>query len=157
MNELSRISGLLKQSYDGRPWYGRSLLRLLLDLTPERAAAQPIPEAHSIWQEVLHIIAWRQFACRLLNGETTAKLADNENWPPQPTADPVAWQKTLDDLAYTQDQLQAALDRLSDDQLQEKAPGQPDSFYVLLHGILQHDAYHVGQIALLRNATRDAK
>ena len=27
------------------------------------------------------------------------------------------------------------------------------SLYVLAHGIIQHDAYHAGQIALLKNAS----
>ena len=30
--------------------------------------------------------------------------------------------------------------------------GTGTSFYVLLHGVAQHDAYHAGQIALLKKA-----
>ncbi len=35
-------------------------------------------------------------------------------------------------------------------------PGTPDedptSFYIMLHGLAQHDAYHAGQIAMLKKA-----
>jgi len=161
MSETRRIAQLLKHSYNGQPWYGSPILKFLADVTPAQAAVSSIPGAHTIWQQVLHMTAWRQFACRVLNGESAAELSDNENWPAA-TLDgaksngaeisPSAWQKTLDDLAESQDHLLATLARLSDDQLASKAPGKSYSLYVLLHGVLQHDAYHAGQIALLRNA-----
>src|SRR5579864_2423792 len=142
MSETTRISQLLKHSYDGQPWYGTPLRKLLNDVSSERAAAHPIAGAHSIWQEVLHVTAWRQFACRLLKGEAAAELADAENWPSLAESDsgPAAWQKALDALAQTQEELQAAIAGLTDEKLREKAPGKPYSLYILLHGILQHDA-----------------
>ncbi len=156
MTEVRRIAHLLKHGYDGQPWYGTALCKLLAEVTAERAAARPIAGAHNIWQEVLHAIAWRQMACRLLRGETVAELSDGENWPEPRSCDAAAWQQTLDELARSQHDLEAALDGLTDDRLQEKVSyyGMPFSLYVLLHGIIHHDAYHAGQIALLRNLGR---
>jgi uncharacterized damage-inducible protein DinB len=155
MSEVRRISLLLKHGYDGQPWYGTALCKLLSGVTAQQAAARPIAGAHNIWQEVLHAIAWRQVACRLLRGETVAELSESENWPEPRGGDAAAWQQTLDELAQTQHDLQAALEGLTDDRLQEKAAfGKPFSLYVLLHGIIHHDAYHAGQIALLRNLSR---
>jgi len=155
MSEVRRIALLLKHGYDGQPWYGTALGKLLAGVTAQQAAARPIAGAHNIWQEVLHAIAWRQVACRLLRGETVAELSDRENWPDPPGGDAAAWQKTLAELARTQHDLLAALEGLTDDRLQEKASyGKPFSIYVLLHGIIHHDAYHAGQIALLRNLSR---
>lgn len=151
MSEVQRISRLLKHGYDDTPWYGTAFCKLLADVTPEQAAAKPFPGAHSIWQEVLHAIAWRKFGLRLLKGESASKLSDEENWPEPRGSDAAAWKQTLDELARTQSDLQAALAELTDERLQEKAPDQPFSLYVLLHGIIHHDAYHAGQIALLRN------
>ena len=34
----------------------------------------------------------------------------------------------------------------------ELPPGLPDSRYILLHGVVQHDLYHAGQIAVLKKA-----
>jgi hypothetical protein len=42
------------------------------------------------------------------------------------------------------------LEVLSDARLNEIVPGRDYSFYFLAHGIAQHNAYHGGQIALLR-------
>lgn len=154
--EVGRIAQLLKHGYDGQPWYGTALCKLLAEVTAERASAPPMAGAHNIWQEVLHSMAWRQVACRLLRGETVAELSDGENWPEPRCCDEAAWQETLGELARTQHDLAAALDGLADDRLQEKVSyaGKSFSLYVLLHGIIHHDAYHAGQIALLRNLGR---
>jgi uncharacterized damage-inducible protein DinB len=160
MTEVRRIAHLLKHGYDGQSLDGKALCTLLADVTPERAAARPIAGAHSIWQQVLHATAWRQVVCRLLKGETVAELSDAENWPEPPGCDApgcdaAAWQQTLDALARTQHDLEAALESLTDERLQEQATYvRPSSLYVLLHGVIHHDAYHAGQIAQLRNASR---
>jgi|HubBroStandDraft_6_1064221.scaffolds.fasta_scaffold02445_7 uncharacterized damage-inducible protein DinB len=155
MSEVRRIGQLLKHGYDGQPWYGKALRKLLAEVTAEHAAARPIAGAHSIWQEVLHAIAWRRVACRLLRGETVGELSDAENWPEPPGSDEAAWQQTLDELAQTQHDLEAGLANLTDERLQENVTyHKPFPLYRLLHGIIHHDAYHAGQIALLRNAGR---
>jgi uncharacterized damage-inducible protein DinB len=151
-SEVSRIAKLSRLAFSGEPWYGLALCKLLEGVTAERAAAHPIPGAHSIWQEVLHATTWRKVAIRFLKGETVPPVTDDENWPapPQPSAE--AWQLALDELSRTQEQLEAAIAALSDERLAEKPPGKPFSFYGLLHGVIQHDAYHAGQIAMLKNA-----
>jgi uncharacterized damage-inducible protein DinB len=150
--ELSRIAQLSKSTFDGKPWYGRALCKLLAGVTAERAAAHPIAGAHSIWQEVLHCITWRKVATRLLNGEKVPSVSGKTNWPKPPATSAAAWQQTLDELAQTQVSLEAAIAALTDKRLSEKAPEKSFSLYVLLHGVIQHDAYHAGQIALLRKA-----
>ena len=150
--ELGRIAQLLRHAYDGSPWYGTALRKLLSGVSAETASAKPIAGAHTIQQEVLHVIAWRKFATRLFRGESVTGLSDDENWPKPAECDAAAWLQTLEDLAQTQDALESAIAGLTDDRLSEKAPGQKFSFYVLLHGVIQHDAYHAGQIALIRNA-----
>jgi uncharacterized damage-inducible protein DinB len=150
--EVRRIALLSRHALDGEPWYGLAVCKLLAGVTAEKAAAHPIPGAHSIWQEVLHAITWRQVTIRLLNGEKEGAVTEEENWPKQPETSAAAWQKTLDDLMSTQAPLEAALMALTDERLSEKAPEKPFNFYVLVHGIIQHDAYHAGQIAMLKNA-----
>ena len=154
MAEAQRIAKLLKHGYDGTPWYGTALRKMLADITAEQAAARPIAGAHTIWQEVLHAITWRQVACRLLRGEAVPNVSDEENWPEPRGSDEAAWQRTLEELAETQRELESALDGLTDAQLEEKACDKPFKIYVLLHGIIHHDAYHAGQIAILKNLLR---
>lgn len=151
--EVSRIAKLSRHALNGEPWYGLALCKLLEGVTAEKAAAQPIPGAHSIWQEVLHATTWRKVAIRLLNGETVAPVTLEENWPALPSKpSPADWQQALDELVGTQAPFEAALLALTDERLSEKTPEKPFSFYVLVHGVIQHDAYHAGQIAMLKSA-----
>jgi uncharacterized damage-inducible protein DinB len=152
ITEISRILDLSRQTFDGEPWYGAALCKLLVDVSAERAAARPIPGAHSIWEEVLHAMTWRTVVIRLLNGEIVPSVTLEQNWPEPPAASATTWQQTLDELARTQEQLEAAASALTDERLSERAPEKERSFYELLHGVIQHDAYHAGQIALLKNA-----
>ena len=41
---------------------------------------------------------------------------------------------------------------MDDERLNESAGGREFSFYFLLHGVVQHNLYHAGQIALLKKA-----
>jgi len=150
--EVRRIALLSRHALDGEPWYGMALCKLLAGVTAEKAAAHPIPGAHSIWQEVLHAITWRKATIELLNGKTEPPVTEEQNWPQPKDTSSAAWQKTLDELTSTQAPLEAALMALTDERLSEKAPEKPFNFYVLVHGVIQHDAYHAGQIAMLKNA-----
>ena len=40
-------------------------------------------------------------------------------------------------------------------QLGAPVPGHDYSYYVMLHGIVQHDVYHAGQIALIKKLLAD--
>ena len=55
------------------------------------------------------------------------------------------------------DRLVAALRRLPEGRLDEpvsrtRDPGSGVTYYVTLHGVPQHDAYHLGQVSLLKRA-----
>jgi hypothetical protein len=41
---------------------------------------------------------------------------------------------------------------LTDERLDDTVSGKGYSIYVMLHGVIQHDLYHAGQIALLKKA-----
>ncbi|MGH7628257.1 MAG: hypothetical protein ACREOF_02500 [Gemmatimonadales bacterium] len=79
--------------------------------------------------------------------------------PSPPTED--AWSRTLDAFDAAQQELIAAVSRSDSRRLDELVGGgrSPEagtgvSWYVMLHGVSQHDAYHAGQMALLRKLAR---
>ena len=69
-----------------------------------------------------------------------------------PDTSEAAWENALAELERGHRQLRQSISALSDDRLGNIVPGKEDSVYVLLHGIVQHDLYHAGQIALLKKA-----
>jgi uncharacterized damage-inducible protein DinB len=150
MTETHRINSQLKRAQEGQAWHGSSLRELLDGVPAEQAAARPIPNAHSIWELVNHIIAWEQIARRRLEGEGETEIPDEVNLPPVTDASEAAWQATLQSLEASHRSLRDSIKKINDAKLEETVQGTRYSHYVLLHGVTQHDLYHAGQIALLK-------
>lgn len=151
MSEVERIADLLKRAYEGTAWHGPDVSRLLEGLTAEQAAARPLEGVRSIWELVLHIIAWQDAPRRRLNGDA-AKLSGDEDFPPVLDASEEAWAATLEKLEESNKALRAEVVRFGDEKLDEPATGSKLSVYVTLHGSVHHTLYHAGQIAVLRRA-----
>jgi len=150
MNEIERICDQLRRAFDGKAWHGPSVLELLADVGADRAAARPIAGAHTIWELVHHMAAWEDAVRRCIEGEEMRSLADEEDWLPVPDMSEVAWRESVDRLERAHRLLLESLSGFDAGQLEETVPGASYSFYVMLHGVVQHDLYHAGQIAILR-------
>ncbi|HEU0176915.1 MAG TPA: DinB family protein [Blastocatellia bacterium] len=152
MTETHRINSQLKRAQEGQAWHGPSLRELLDGVTAEQAAAKPIPNAHSVWELVNHIIAWEQIARKRLEGAEETAIPDEVNFPPVTDASEAAWKATLQSLEASHRGLRDSIKKIDDAKLEVIAPGTSYSNYVLLHGLIQHDLYHAGQIALLKKS-----
>lgn len=158
MSEIERIIDQLEREYNGDPWHGSPLSAILQSVSAERAAERPIPNVHSIWELVLHITAWKNEVRNRLTGAQAGEPEEGD-WPQvgDPTAD--RWQEALDRLAHAHTRLVAVVRSLPESRLHDatrdprnRPLGTGVSHYVLLHGLVQHDTYHAGQIALLKKA-----
>jgi len=146
-SEPARISDQLSRVYEGPAWLGPALKAILSDVTQEKAAQRPIDHAHTIWELVLHIAAWMRIARERLAATQTRDHTEHENWP----AMAGSWQDALAVLEREERQLERAILLFPDGRLNEPAPAsEPQTFYELLHGVVQHTAYHAGQIVLLK-------
>ena len=147
--ECERIADQLFRMIEGDAWHGPPVRALVADLTHEQAAVRQSGESHSIWELVRHMTAWAEIAKRRLAGEIVDPTSADD-WPPvdAPTAE--AWGSAVARLEGAHAELRRAVLALGDAHLDDRTPGKPYSLYVLLHGVVQHTAYHAGQIALLR-------
>ncbi|MGK2960849.1 MAG: DinB family protein [Gemmatimonadaceae bacterium] len=143
------IADELRSALRGDPWHGPSLVSLVDDLSVEEAVQRPIPAAHNIWELVLHITSWSNIALRRINGGQQEPF-DGEDWPEPGAISPERWSQIVAEMSESHERLCEVVAGLSDDRLSELAPGSSRSIAFMLHGIAQHDAYHGGQIALLR-------
>lgn len=143
MTEIERIANSIKQTYDGDAWHGPSLKEVLSKISQEQCAAR-IGNSHSIIELVLHMVAWRNFTIKKLNGDENYDVSEAENFPK--SAD---WQKALALLDQSQNDLLAALANFNDAKLSDVVPMRNYSFNKLLHGIVEHDIYHQGQITMI--------
>jgi hypothetical protein len=151
MTEAHRIADELSRSLRGPAWHGDALLELLSGVTAEEAAAQTSVAAHSIQEIVLHVISWQEIARAGLAGKPLPELPFPEDWPP---AEGVAWTEALQNLASSGEGLATAAGVLDESDLAATVRGRDYSVSFLLHGVAQHNAYHGGQIALIKKALR---
>lgn len=153
MSEVQRIQDQLLRAFEGEAWHGPSVLRVLDGVDAKSAAAHPITSAHSIWELMLHIAGWNDAGRRRLAGDR-AQLTDAEDWPSVSETTEAAWQGAKAQLIESHRQLLEAISRLDESRLDEPIIDDPSTpfstVYVTLHGIVQHDIYHAGQIALLK-------
>ena len=149
MTELEKISDQLKRSHEGVAWHGPSLRELLQGVTAEKAARK-IVGVHSIWELVLHIAAWERAGARMLRGEAVEDLTSEQDWPSLGEPSERSWRETIDKLDAAHAELAEAIRLCPPERLSETVTGKRYSVYFLLHGIVQHNLYHAGQIAILR-------
>lgn len=154
MNEVKRIAGQLYASLNGPAWHGPSLLEILDGVTADEALRHPVAAAHSMAEIVPHVTAWMSAAERRLAGESI-ELEGDADWPP--VTDRFDWSAAVQGLRDAADALGVRIRTLADDDLttiRVRSSGHEYSAYVLLHGVVQHNLYHAGQLALLKKAIR---
>ncbi len=152
MQQTEMIADQLERAYRGDAWYGPSVLAALEDVDAAMAAARPLEGAHSIHEIVVHLTAWtREVTRRLRVG--VAQDPEMGDWP-RADGD---WDAARAALDAANAELITAIRAMSPAQLddrigdaRDRALGSGVSRYVTLHGLVQHHAYHAGQISLLK-------
>jgi uncharacterized damage-inducible protein DinB len=134
-------------------WHGPSMQEALAGITPADAAAHPIAGAHSIWTLVLHIGAWATISEARLGGTPWTDPSDTENFPSLPSRRGVReWYAAQQRTVAAYESLAAAVKGLAPETLRETVVAQEYTKATMLHGVVEHGVYHVGQIVLLRRA-----
>jgi uncharacterized damage-inducible protein DinB len=150
---VARTRQLHKEAFEGGAWHGTGLLELVQDIHVDHAAAKPIAHAHSIWEIVLHIAAWQDAVLKRLNG-TAVNLSAEQDWPPVKDNSEGAWEEAVQKLKESHKKLAKRLATLTDAELLKKVPGRNHTVYKTVHGVIQHNLYHAGQIAILKKSER---
>ena len=155
-SELARIAAELERAYNGDAWHGPPMTEALKGICALSAPVKPIPEAHSIWEIVHHLTAWNHIVRRRFLGELVMPTRDDD-WPPVEGFGHEAWDAAVRSLheacaALISELKKAAKKRDCDMVLNKTVPGKTHSVYVMLHGAVQHNLYHTGQISILRKA-----
>jgi uncharacterized damage-inducible protein DinB len=149
MAERKRTLELLDRAYRAQAWHGPALLETLAGVSAAMAARRVVKGAHTIWELVDHLGSWNAIVAERLAGRTP-KVTPELNFPKMPRTTSAAWKKSLARLAASQVKFRAAVAKFPESQLGRIRPGTKTSWNVLIHGQIQHQLYHAGQIALLR-------
>ena len=144
-------------SLDGAPpTYGGPSLSGAVDGVSPSVARYRLDEAgRSIWEIVLHAAYWRWEVARAVSGATLPRFPRGpENWPSVPVrADEEAWRTDRALLEGSEEALVRALDDFTLEGWSRTPPGGGQwTVGQLMAGLMAHDAYHVGQVIVLKKA-----
>jgi uncharacterized damage-inducible protein DinB len=155
---LDAVLEQIRRTHAGDPWYGSPRTRFLQDVAAADAVARPMGSAFSIWELVLHMTSWTNEVRRRLAGGAPGEPKDGD-WPTVGEPTEARWQAALARLEEAHAALVADVSRLTEADTRRAVGEQRDpalgtgvTIGGMLVGIAQHDAYHIGQLALLRRA-----
>jgi len=148
MTEQEQLSKLFGDLFDGSPWIDVNIMSTLDEITAKEAATKVFPNFNSIWEIVNHIISWRETVLKRIQGEEIETPENNYFSYIRDRTEP-AWTVTKDQFRESQSQWLAALKKFRKKDFQMQYASGSLTIYDLIIGILEHDAYHLGQIRLL--------
>ena len=149
-NELKIYAAQLNENFAGEPWFGRNIQVILKEINEDIASQKPNGQ-HSILELLYHMINWRLFTInRLEKSSATVKSFEENDWQVLDHQDKSLWQKGIEQLIDTQQRLLNLINTMKDEDLQSPVHERDYENRTLINGIIQHDIYHLGQIAYIK-------
>ncbi len=143
---------VLDGAFASHGWQGATLSGSVRGLTPRQALWRPAGSGHNIWELVLHTAFWKHVVRERVEGRGRTPFGRSPRNFPSPPARPgaAAWKADVTLLKRQHALLARTVARLAPARLD--APVGSSSWRVveLIFGVAAHDAYHTGQIQLLK-------
>lgn len=137
------------------PWHGPSVRSILIGVTEEKSKIKIMENAHSIYEILLHMLAWTEEVNSRLRGGIP-KEPVNGDWPKLSDFQKLDWDglivKFLDESLSTFVTIKnfpaVKLNKIVG--VERNAPlGTGISYKSMITGLIQHNIYHSAQISLL--------
>jgi uncharacterized damage-inducible protein DinB len=146
--EIQYIITNLQETLDGEPWFGRSLYSLFKEVDPTTVFVNPDEKGHALIELLYHMITWAQFVQNSLEGTPEKEVAwfEVNDWR---EIDPVihTWKNGVAEFKATNKRIIELLNQKDDTILSSTVRGRKYNVGYMLHGYIQHNIYHIGQIA----------
>ncbi|MES2849571.1 MAG: DinB family protein [Bacteroidota bacterium] len=148
MAEINRIAKLFADLQHGDCWIGTNFKETLYGVDATMAAKNISNHTNNIWQLVFHLTYWRTSVINRLNGSLEPPPFKDFALPDDLTEE--NWKQTMQDFESAYHQLRSTILNFKADNLDSPSPRPEQSYYQLIMGCLQHDAYHLGQIVIIK-------
>ena len=141
----------MEVTLSGEPWFGRSIYDLLGDVDLSKVYVKPNHAEHSLIELLYHMNTWAEFTLHRIRDDKEQDLAAFENLDWREIEPGVhTWEKGLAEFKSIHEKIIAELQTKNDEFLKENVDYRKYNFRFLLNGLIQHNIYHLGQIAYLR-------
>jgi uncharacterized damage-inducible protein DinB len=154
--EIILIVEQIKEAYEGEPWFGKSALQLFSEVNEQIVLERPSGQ-HSIVELIWHMITWKEFVISRLREDQEKDLHyfESMDWRELDHTDESLWKKGLERLHQVHSELVEVIQQQKDDLLPLRVPERNYDYRKLLNGILQHDIYHLGQMAYINKLLKN--
>lgn len=147
---INSIINSLQNVNSGEPWFGRAVYEILDEVDEKKAAVKPNNSEHSLLELLYHMITWADFTLKRIEKDKINDLtaAEELDWR---TINPKVhtWKKGLTEFKAIHKKIISLLKKKDDNFLLEKVDYRKYDFQFLLNGLIQHNIYHLGQVAYL--------
>ena len=149
--EIQKIVEKIREVYEGNPWFGRSARELLSEVDEKVAFEKPSGQ-HSILELLWHMNIWKEFTISRLRPDNKKQLEyfDKNDWQVLDHSDKTLWKQALDRYNDLHKELLYFIAQQKDELLSQTVSEKKYDFRKLLYGAIDHDIYHLGQIAYIR-------
>ena len=136
--------------FEGKPWYGKSVLAVLEKLEVNDLSKK-VGSGHNVAQIIEHMITWRTWGIQMYSGnyEYRVPIDSEQDWAKAKSYAQADLDDLLTRLRGSQTKIISLLESKEQSWLSEMIPERKFSFEDITRGIIEHDIYHLGQIALL--------
>lgn len=149
--EVLSIIKKLENILSGQPWFGRAVYPIMEEVNEKKVYVKPNGSQHSLIELLYHMITWADFTLKRIEKDKINDLAAAEelDWreilPKEHT-----WKKGMAEFKSIHKKIAALLNKKDDTFLEEIVDYRQYNYRFLLNGMIEHNIYHLGQIAYLK-------
>lgn len=149
--EIEAIIHSMQEILSGEPWYGKSFLTMVNDIDPSKVHQKPNNNSHSMIEILFHMVTWAEFTQHRLEKDQHFDLHAFEalDWR-QTNPEIHTWNAGIAQFTTATNKIIELLKSCSDPLLEDKVDYRKYNFRYLLNGLIQHNIYHLGQIAYVK-------
>lgn len=148
--ELQSIIRRIENINSGQPWFGRPVFAILEEVNSQKVHIHPGNTEHSLAELLYHMITWAGFTLKRIEHDDDMDLAAFEKMDWREINPKIhTWKKGLAEFKLIHKKIITLLKKKDDSFLKEIVDYRKYNFRFLLNGMIEHNIYHLGQIAYL--------
>lgn len=131
------------------PWFGDGFRSKIDQLSSEEAFTKPLSRLHAVAELVSHATEWKKEGINQLKGNLPVlKMDSPNNWKSIDELKRTGWEEIREEFYTSVNELVNLLNTKDDAFLDQLTADKRYTYRFLLEGLLDHDVYHLGQIAI---------